>query len=620
MTILIPQNDLVDVAFHGAGAVGQGEPGGDGLLVAADAVGEGVQLGLVVGLDPGEPVFECEQALAAGHHLGETADVAGQGVQVRAAGRDGGEPGLVFGVKAVRAGQQPAGDLAGLRDWRGCRGLPGIPAGPGPPVGGAELADVAFDGLHAAGPALGGGHFGVQGGGADDALVPSLVDVRLERVQPAFPAGGLDQQPGGTGLAGEPVHGVPAQPQDLGGLPLGAPGLQQLVHGGVALEGARYQGPLAAADVPQPVRPGRAGVRELAGRRVFAPGGRLIGGAREAAAVRDDRLLGVFAQVVPQMPAIGDLDRARRPRLRPLSVGPGPVPADDLRTGTGLQPCLQGGGLPVGQQVHDLPGFRVGYHGAVDPALAQREVIDPGDLGRGGDRRVGQRHDQPQHGGGMDRHAQGAGQPGGGPPGQLQPEAGQHAQQRHAAPPVPLRQAPGLLGERGLRARGLQAAEPAHRQRDQHRPAAGRTIGHHPRIPAVNPPGHRPAGRAPRLRRPAARPDHHRVPGVLHLAYPQPAKVREQHEQQLLALSGNLQDTAGGGRPRGRHGRLKRQRGSRGKRSWQTSASYRSLVARSRRHAARPPDRHIPRHDQPPQPGHFTYRDPSQNSRKSQFP
>jgi NAD(P)H-hydrate repair Nnr-like enzyme with NAD(P)H-hydrate epimerase domain len=46
--------DLVDVALHGAGAVGQGEPGGDGLLVAADAVGEGVQLGLVVGLDAGE--------------------------------------------------------------------------------------------------------------------------------------------------------------------------------------------------------------------------------------------------------------------------------------------------------------------------------------------------------------------------------------------------------------------------------------------------------------------------------------------------------------------------------------------------------------------------------------
>ena len=63
----------------------------------------------------------------------------------------------------------------------------------------------------------------------------------------------------------------------------------------------------------------------------------------------------------------------------------------------------------------------------------------------------------------------------------------------------------------------------------------------------MNPRGHRPAQRAPRLRRPAGRPDHHRVPGVLHLSDPQPAKVREQHEQQLLALPGNLQDTAGGG-------------------------------------------------------------------------
>ena len=34
------------------------------------------------------------------------------------------------------------------------------------------------------------------------------------------------------------------------------------------------------------------------------------------------------------------------------------------------------------------------------------------------------------------------------PPGQLQPEAGQQAQQRHAAPPVPDGHAPGLLGER----------------------------------------------------------------------------------------------------------------------------------------------------------------------------
>jgi hypothetical protein len=76
------------------------------------------------------------------------------------------------------------------------------------------------------------------------------------------------------------------------------------MYGGMAIEGARYQGPLAAAYVQQPVRlrrrgRGRPGIRELAGRRVFVPGGRLTGGAREAATVRDDRLLAVFAQVVP---------------------------------------------------------------------------------------------------------------------------------------------------------------------------------------------------------------------------------------------------------------------------------------------------------------------------------
>jgi hypothetical protein len=316
--------------------------------------------------------------------------------------------------------------------------------------------------------------------------------------------------------------------------------------------------------------------------------------------VRDDGLLDVFAQVVPQMPAVGDLDRAWRAGGSAVSVGSGPVPADDLRAGAALQPCLQGGGLPVGQQVHYLPGFRVSHHGAVYPPLAQREIVNPGDLGRGGDRRVGQRHDQPQHGGGMDRHAQDAGQPGAGTPGQLQPEAGQHVQQRHAAPPVPCCQALGLLGERELHARGIRAAEPADRQHHQHRAAAGRAIGHHPRIPAMNPRGQRTACRAPRLRRPARRPDHHRVPGVLHAPGPQPAKVREQHEQQLFALTRDFQDTTGGGRrPGRRHGRLIRQRGSRAKRSWQVPASYRSLVARSRRHAGRIPDRHISR-NQPP--------------------
>ena len=71
--------DLGDVAFHGGGTVGEGEPGGDGLLVAADAVGEGAQFGQVAGLGPGEPALQFMLALAAGHHLGEASYVPGQG-------------------------------------------------------------------------------------------------------------------------------------------------------------------------------------------------------------------------------------------------------------------------------------------------------------------------------------------------------------------------------------------------------------------------------------------------------------------------------------------------------------------------------------------------------------
>ena len=63
----------LSVTWNPSAAAGQGEPGGDGLLVAADAAGEGAQSGQVAGLDGGEPVLECEQALAAGDDGGEGA-------------------------------------------------------------------------------------------------------------------------------------------------------------------------------------------------------------------------------------------------------------------------------------------------------------------------------------------------------------------------------------------------------------------------------------------------------------------------------------------------------------------------------------------------------------------
>ena len=129
--------------FEGAAAVGQ--PGGDGLLVAADAAGEGVKCGLVAGLDGGEPVLQCEQALAAGHHDGEAAHVTGGGGQ-RGAGADS---------RARFAASSPArwsgwvmiqrGDLAGLGGC-GCGRCGELGLGAGlavSAVGGAELAQVA---------------------------------------------------------------------------------------------------------------------------------------------------------------------------------------------------------------------------------------------------------------------------------------------------------------------------------------------------------------------------------------------------------------------------------------------------------------------------------------------
>ena len=68
----------------------------------------------------------------------------GEGVDVRAAGADGVELGLFVCLEVVGAGQQPAGDLAGLRDRRSRAGRGGcLP----------ERPDVAADGLLAADPA-----------------------------------------------------------------------------------------------------------------------------------------------------------------------------------------------------------------------------------------------------------------------------------------------------------------------------------------------------------------------------------------------------------------------------------------------------------------------------------
>ena len=264
------------------------------------------------------------------------------------------------------------------------------------------------------------------------------------------------------------------------------------------------------------------------------------------------------------MPPVRHLGRIWGAVAGGFGVGASPVPADHRCAGMRLQPRLHGGCLPVRQQVHHVAGSHVHQHGRVYVPLAQREVIDPERLRRGGDLRYREGLDQAQHRGRVHGDAQQPGQPGSGPPGQLQAGAGQHLRQRHAAPAIPAGHAVGLLGEGDRRALRVPAAEPAHLQGDQHRPPARRTIGHQPRVPTVDLRRLLPAPQAARRLRPAGCRDHHRVPRVLHPVHAQPGQVREQHGQQVLAPVRNFPDADGGsGRPGRRHGRLIRQRGSR---------------------------------------------------------
>ncbi len=308
-------------------------------------------------------------------------------------------------------GQQPAGDLAGLRNPRRGAGRGGLP----------EWPDVAADGLLAAGPALF-PQLGVQPGGIGDALIPPLVQVGRELIQFRFPAGGLAQQLLCAAGAGGPLHGLAVQPGRAADRGQRLAGVQPPADLGIAVPGPGHQAALPAARIQESIRRDLPAIclpwwfvlrRAHRTRRNGAVAGGIAAGlVLQAAAVGSDRLLGIFGQVVPQMPAIGDLDRVRRARPGALSVVAGPVPADDLRAGMRRQPRLQRGGLPVRQQVHHVPGTHVHQHCPVDIALGQREVIDSEDLRRGRDLRLRCRGDQPQHRGRVHRDAERAGQPG----------------------------------------------------------------------------------------------------------------------------------------------------------------------------------------------------------------
>jgi hypothetical protein len=63
--------DLAVSALHGAGGLGQGESVEDGGVVAAQTVGEGVQVGEVVCVHGCQPWLQVAGAGAVGEHFGE---------------------------------------------------------------------------------------------------------------------------------------------------------------------------------------------------------------------------------------------------------------------------------------------------------------------------------------------------------------------------------------------------------------------------------------------------------------------------------------------------------------------------------------------------------------------
>lgn len=109
---------------------------------------------------------------------------------------------------------------------------------------------------------------------------------------------------------------------------------------------------------------------------------------------------GGFAQVVPHMPAVRDLDRVGQGAADGLGVGGRAVRAHDLDARMPAQPRLKRVGRAVGQHVDPLMALGVDDHGGIAVPAAQSEVIDADHAGRPPDgQRGAQRRAQGRCGG-----------------------------------------------------------------------------------------------------------------------------------------------------------------------------------------------------------------------------
>ena len=115
----------------------------------------------------------------------------------------------------------------------------------------------------------------------------------------------------------------------------------------------------------------------------------------QAGTVAGDGPFDGAGQVVPQVPAVGDLDGAVEPLQWRLGVAAAAVAADDLRSWVGVEPGAEGFGGPFGEHVDRPAGRDVHQHGAVDVSVAQGKVVDPQHQRRSGVG-LGCRADEPQ--------------------------------------------------------------------------------------------------------------------------------------------------------------------------------------------------------------------------------
>jgi hypothetical protein len=95
--------------------------------------------------------------------------------------------------------------------------------------------------------------------------------------------------------------------------------------------------------------------------------------------VSGDALLDGLGHVLPQVEAVGDLDRVRCPGPGAVGVRAGTVPADDLDAGVSGQPVGQGPGVASFEEVQRGAGLDVDDQRAIVLAAPGREVVDPQD-------------------------------------------------------------------------------------------------------------------------------------------------------------------------------------------------------------------------------------------------